>query len=148
MQAGHDGLPAQVRKGFFDNVKAGEELYGPEVEQHLTCTHVGMRALLLQGSNEGVVPDGAGDPLGYLPKSLRERCKVTPASAHREGRGCRRQSDEREPVTGGGLDQYDTRAARGRTTAACYRAPSGEHTCRCPCELSALLSTPPLAGSA
>lgn len=47
-----------VKKGFFDKVKPGEELYGPE------------------GSNEGVVPDGAGDPLGYLPKKLRSMCKV------------------------------------------------------------------------
>ena len=35
-----------------------------------------MSLTLIQGSNEGVVPDGAGDPLGHLPKSLRERCKV------------------------------------------------------------------------
>jgi len=36
-----------VKKGFFDRMKPGEELYGPD------------------GSDEGVVPDGAGDPLGY-----------------------------------------------------------------------------------
>ena len=45
-------------KGFFGRQKPGDSLYGPE------------------GSAEGVVPDGAGDPLGYLPKGLRERCKV------------------------------------------------------------------------
>lgn len=44
-------------KGFFDRAKGGE-LYGDE------------------GSTEGVVPDGAGDPLGYLPKGLRNKCKV------------------------------------------------------------------------
>jgi len=46
-----------VRKGFLSK-KDGTGLYGP------------------QGSAEGVVPDGAGDPLGYLPKSFREKCQV------------------------------------------------------------------------
>lgn len=46
-----------VKKGFFDK-KGGPGLYGPE------------------GSKEGVVPDGAGDPLGYLPKGLREKMQV------------------------------------------------------------------------
>ena len=27
-------------------------------------------------SNEGILPEGAGDPLGYIPKSLREKCKI------------------------------------------------------------------------
>ena len=53
---------AQKMKGFFDKAKPEDSLYGPE------------------GSNEGVVPDGAGDPLGYLPKGLRDRCKVVDSS--------------------------------------------------------------------
>jgi hypothetical protein len=46
-----------VKKGFL-NDPSRPSLYGPE------------------GTKEGVVPDGAGDPLGYLPKSLREKCRV------------------------------------------------------------------------
>jgi len=47
-----------VKKGFLNKAaKAGKELY-PE------------------GSKEGVVPENAGDPLGYLPKKLRNTCKV------------------------------------------------------------------------
>lgn len=45
-----------VKKGFLNNTK--EALYPPE------------------GSKEGVVPENAGDPLGYLPKKLRNTCKV------------------------------------------------------------------------
>jgi hypothetical protein len=46
-----------VKKGFLNNTK-GKSLYGPE------------------GSAEGVLPENAGDPLGYIPKSLREKCKI------------------------------------------------------------------------
>jgi len=45
-----------LKKGFFNNASA--TLYPPE------------------GSKEGVVPENAGDPLGYLPKKLRNTCKV------------------------------------------------------------------------
>lgn len=45
-----------IKKGFLNNAK--DTLYGPE------------------GSKEGVVPENAGDPLGYLPKKLRNTCKV------------------------------------------------------------------------
>lgn len=45
-----------LKKGFFNNAK--ESLYPPE------------------GSKEGVVPENAGDPLGYLPKKLRKSCQV------------------------------------------------------------------------
>lgn len=31
------------------------------------------------GSGEGVLPEGAGDPLGYMPKALRDKCKVVDA---------------------------------------------------------------------
>ena len=63
-----------------------------EMSQHLGAVRVPMqrdlsvgesaavvvRALLLlwQGSSEGVLPDGAGDPLGYLPKGLRQKMKA------------------------------------------------------------------------
>jgi hypothetical protein len=49
--------PSAVKKGFFNDAK-GKSLYGPE------------------GSAEGVLPENAGDPLGYIPKSLREKCKI------------------------------------------------------------------------
>jgi len=44
-----------VKKGFLNNVSA---------------------PLYPEGSKEGVVPENAGDPLGYLPKKLRNSCKV------------------------------------------------------------------------
>lgn len=44
-----------LKKGFFNNAKD---------------------ALYPEGSNEGVLPENAGDPLGYLPKRLRNTCKV------------------------------------------------------------------------
>eukprot|EP00929_Paragymnodinium_shiwhaense_P024376 TRINITY_DN15016_c0_g1_i1.p1 TRINITY_DN15016_c0_g1~~TRINITY_DN15016_c0_g1_i1.p1 ORF type:complete len:558 (+),score=145.21 TRINITY_DN15016_c0_g1_i1:68-1741(+) len=46
-----------IKKGFFNN-KDGKSLYGPE------------------GSKEGVLPENAGDPLGYLPKRLRNTAKI------------------------------------------------------------------------
>lgn len=48
-----------LRKGFLDNPKA--RLYGEG------------------GTTEGVLPEGAGDPLGYMPKSLRDKCKIIDA---------------------------------------------------------------------
>lgn len=45
-----------LKKGFFNSGKS--DLYGPE------------------GSKEGVLPENAGDPLGYLPKKLRNSCKI------------------------------------------------------------------------
>lgn len=51
-----------MKKGFLEQVPKGQELYGPE------------------GSSEGVLPDGAGDPLGYLPKGLRQKMKVVDTS--------------------------------------------------------------------
>jgi hypothetical protein len=47
-----------VKKGFLNGDKAKGKLYGEE------------------GSKEGVLPENAGDPLGYLPKKLRSTCKV------------------------------------------------------------------------
>jgi hypothetical protein len=44
-----------MKKGFLNNASA---------------------ALYPEGSKEGVVPENAGDPLGYLPKKLRNTCKV------------------------------------------------------------------------
>jgi len=51
-----DVRPAPALKKGFLNGKA--KLYGPE------------------GSKEGVLPENAGDPLGYIPKRLRDQCKI------------------------------------------------------------------------
>ncbi len=45
-----------LKKGFLNSGKS--KLYGPD------------------GSKEGVVPENAGDPLGYIPKRLRNQCKI------------------------------------------------------------------------
>jgi len=50
-----------LKKGFFNNAK--ESLYPPE------------------GSKEGVVPENAGDPMGYLPKGLRKSCRIIDTNA-------------------------------------------------------------------
>lgn len=34
------------------------------------------KALYPEGSKEGVLPENAGDPMGYLPKGLRKSCKI------------------------------------------------------------------------
>jgi len=47
-----------LRKGFLNNSKAKGSLYGEN------------------GSGEGVLPENAGDPLGYIPKKLRNTCKI------------------------------------------------------------------------
>lgn len=46
-----------IKKGFF-NKKGGASLYGDE------------------GSKEGVLPENAGDPMGWMPKGLRNTCKI------------------------------------------------------------------------
>jgi len=46
-----------MKKGFLNSGKGGS-LYGDE------------------GSKEGVLPENAGDPLGYIPKKLRQQCKI------------------------------------------------------------------------
>jgi len=51
------GKKTALKKGFFNN-KTAAPLYGPE------------------GSKEGVLPENAGDPLGYLPKKLRNSSKI------------------------------------------------------------------------
>eukprot|EP00927_Polykrikos_kofoidii_P034173 TRINITY_DN29008_c0_g1_i1.p1 TRINITY_DN29008_c0_g1~~TRINITY_DN29008_c0_g1_i1.p1 ORF type:complete len:585 (-),score=112.91 TRINITY_DN29008_c0_g1_i1:147-1742(-) len=45
-----------MKKGFLKN--ADVDLYGPE------------------GSKEGVLPENAGDPMGWMPKSLRQKSKI------------------------------------------------------------------------
>lgn len=49
--------PSAIKKGFFNNPNS-KELYGPE------------------GSKEGVLPENAGDPMGWMPKKLRNTCKI------------------------------------------------------------------------
>jgi len=46
-----------VKKGFLNKAKGGE-LYG------------------VDGSKEGVLPENAGDPMGWIPKKLRNTCKI------------------------------------------------------------------------
>jgi len=60
MTPAHLRKPA-MKKGFFNN-KDSKPLY-PE------------------GSNEGVLPENAGDPMGYLPKKLRQTCKIVDTGA-------------------------------------------------------------------
>ena len=50
------GKTPVLKKGFLNG--KGPKLYGPD------------------GSKEGVVPENAGDPLGYIPKKLRNQCKI------------------------------------------------------------------------
>lgn len=45
-----------IKKGFFN--KGDAKLYGDE------------------GSKEGVLPENAGDPMGWMPKGLRKTCKI------------------------------------------------------------------------
>ena len=56
-----------VKKGFLNSAKAQGALY-PD------------------GSTEGTPPDGAGDPLGWMPKGLRSKVQVvdegTQAGSH------------------------------------------------------------------
>lgn len=47
-----------LKKGFLNASEAKGSLYGDE------------------GSKEGVLPENAGDPMGYLPKGLRQKCKI------------------------------------------------------------------------
>jgi hypothetical protein len=47
-----------VKKGFLNKPGKGGELYGPD------------------GSKEGVLPENAGDPMGWIPKKLRNTCKI------------------------------------------------------------------------
>jgi HSP20 family molecular chaperone IbpA len=47
-----------LKKGFLNNKEAAGSLYGAE------------------GSKEGVVPENAGDPMGWMPKKLRNTAKI------------------------------------------------------------------------
>jgi len=47
-----------MKKGFLNNKDAAGSLYGPE------------------GSKEGVLPENAGDPMGWMPKKLRNTAKI------------------------------------------------------------------------
>jgi len=50
-----------IKKGFLNKPTA--ELYGPN------------------GSGEGVLPENAGDPMGWMPKGLRKTCKIVDTNA-------------------------------------------------------------------
>ena len=51
---------SKMNKGFFDTAK--EELYPADKEG--------------QYSVEGILPEGAGEPLGWMPKSLRSKVQI------------------------------------------------------------------------
>jgi hypothetical protein len=65
-----------VKKGFLNT--SSKSLYGPE------------------GSKEGVVPENAGDPMGFIPKKLRQTCKFvdTAAPEYQEAEKKRRSAEE------------------------------------------------------
>ena len=46
------------------------------------------KPLYPKGSEEGILPENAGDPLGYLPKSLRQSCKVRGTARLPEAKPC------------------------------------------------------------
>jgi len=50
------GKKPAIKKGFLN--QASKQLYGPE------------------GSGEGVLPENAGDPMGWMPKKLRQSSKI------------------------------------------------------------------------
>lgn len=54
------------------------------------------KALYPEGSKEGVLPENAGDPMGYLPKGLRKNCKIvdTGAPEYQENEKKRRAAEE------------------------------------------------------
>mmetsp|Transcript_126492 Transcript_126492/g.247988 ORF Transcript_126492/g.247988 Transcript_126492/m.247988 type:complete len:332 (+) Transcript_126492:3-998(+) len=52
-----------MKKGFLNSSRAKGSLYGEG------------------GSGEGVLPENAGDPLGYIPKKLRNTCKIVDCNA-------------------------------------------------------------------
>lgn len=66
-----------LKKGFLN--KGNTDLYGPN------------------GSGEGVLPENAGDPMGYLPKKLRQSCKIidTASPEYQEQEKQRRNAEER-----------------------------------------------------
>jgi len=65
-----------IKKGFF-NKSSGGELYP-------------------NGSNEGVVPENAGDPMGWMPKKLRNTCKIVDCNSpeYQEQERKRKETEE------------------------------------------------------
>ena len=48
-----------------------------EIKDSRALSQLGPRgAVYPKGSEEGHTPEGAGDPLGYIPKSLRDKLNV------------------------------------------------------------------------
>jgi hypothetical protein len=102
--------PEPVMKKGFLNRSDGPGLYGPE------------------GTAEGVLPENAGDPLGYMPKSLRSKFKVvdardgTPAAAALKEK---READEflRSLEVAGGAQRAVAAAPSPVHTAPVHTAP-------------------------
>lgn len=65
-----------IKKGFLNSGKSN--LYGPE------------------GSGEGVLPENAGDPMGWMPKKLRQNSKIVDCNAPewQENEKKRREAEE------------------------------------------------------
>lgn len=66
-----------IKKGFLNNSQT-EPLYGPE------------------GSKEGVLPENAGDPMGWMPKKLRQQSKIVDCASPewQEHQKKQKQADE------------------------------------------------------
>lgn len=98
--------PPVLKKGFLKSGKA--DLYGPE------------------GSKEGVLPENAGDPLGYIPKGLRKQCKIVDTGSpeyqaqqkEREAaeENNRMQQEFRDSILGD-LDKWTKKAEKDRWEA-------------------------------
>eukprot|EP00812_Abedinium_dasypus_P014360 NODE_787_length_1363_cov_251.363150.p2 GENE.NODE_787_length_1363_cov_251.363150~~NODE_787_length_1363_cov_251.363150.p2 ORF type:complete len:207 (-),score=65.44 NODE_787_length_1363_cov_251.363150:725-1345(-) len=66
-----------IKKGFLNN-NSSKGLYGPE------------------GSSEGVLPENAGDPMGWMPKGLRKNSKIIDCNSpeYQEQEKSRREAEE------------------------------------------------------
>lgn len=92
-----------VKKGFL-NKKDAAPLYGPE------------------GSKEGVVPENAGDPMGWMPKKLRQNSKIIDCNSpeYQKQEQAKRSSEEanewRSEMTKD-LDKWAKRASPNKWSA-------------------------------
>lgn len=67
---------SSIKKGFLN--KAGGSLYGDS------------------GSKEGILPENAGDPMGWMPKKLRNTCKIVDCNAPEYQENERKRRDVEE----------------------------------------------------
>merc|ERR1719262_997585 len=83
--------PAEPEEPLIQDVTPGKK---PAVKKGFL--NKASKALYPEGSKEGVLPENAGDPLGYLPKGLRKTCKIvdTGAPEYQEQEKKRRAAEE------------------------------------------------------